>query len=361
MKRRPDLSYLGVMVDMAGCPNRCRHCWLGDHRNGNISIEEFKSIAEQFRSWRHDNGEGIAELGFFSWWREPDFREDYRELWQLEQELSSPGRAKRYELLSAWRLARDKDYAKWASALEPKACQITFFGMEENTDWGMNRKGAFRDQLIATERCLAAEIAPRWQLFITKRCLNELDEFLRLIYDLKLFERCRKIGCDFEFFIGGITPEGSAYEIESLRPEESDLGMIPEQLISISRDGVNNLGQPEYKQLAELTKRNDPPNIEIHPACLAITADYDVYPNIAEPAEWWRLGNLKKDGIGTILNSFFNEAVPVMKANRTVPVSELARTYGNANSKKLYDKDDLISRFIHEWGADYMKGKSTQN
>jgi hypothetical protein len=36
-------------------------------------------------------------------------------------------------------------YAKWAAALSPKICQITFFGMEESTDWGMRRRGAFRD------------------------------------------------------------------------------------------------------------------------------------------------------------------------------------------------------------------------
>ena len=48
--------------------------------------------------------------------------------------------------------------------------------MEQSTDWGMRRRGAFRDQLTATERCLDAGIAPRWQLFLTKRCLAELDD-----------------------------------------------------------------------------------------------------------------------------------------------------------------------------------------
>jgi hypothetical protein len=105
------------MVDMAGCPNRCRHCWLGSHRNGNISVEEFINIAAQVKNWRDERGQGIKELGFFSWWREPDFRNDYRELWQLENELSSPGRAIRFELLSTWRLARDDTYSKWAAAL----------------------------------------------------------------------------------------------------------------------------------------------------------------------------------------------------------------------------------------------------
>ena len=352
-----NMSYLGVMVDMAGCPNRCRHCWLGSHRNGHINVDEFKNIAAQFRSWHDEEGRSIAEMSFFSWWREPDYRNDYRELWLLEQELSSPGRAQRFELLSTWRLAHDESYAKWAATLSPKTCQITFFGMEENTDWGMCRKGAFRDQIIATKRCLAAGIAPRWQLFITKRCLNELDDFLRLIYDLKLFERCEEIGQKFEVFIGGVSPEGNGYGIENLRPEENDLHLIPNELLSISREGTEMLGQPEYRLLKELMECDTPPNKSVNSPCLAINADYDVYPNIAEPAKWWKLGNLKTDGILKILTNYREERTPGMRMNRTIPVSELAKTYGDLNSKKLYDKSDLISRFVHQCGMEYMKGE----
>jgi hypothetical protein len=99
-----------------------------------------------------------------------------------------------------------------------------------------------------------------------------------------------------------------------------------------------------------------PPNMSVNSPCLAISADYDVYPNIAEPAEWWRLGNLKTDGIHKILRNYRDERTPGMRMNRTIPVSELAKTYGDPNSKKLYDKSDLISRFMHQCGVDHMKG-----
>ena len=32
MVKNFDMSFLGVIVDMAGCPNRCRHCWLGSQK-----------------------------------------------------------------------------------------------------------------------------------------------------------------------------------------------------------------------------------------------------------------------------------------------------------------------------------------
>ena len=358
MSTRFDMSYLGVMVDMSGCPNRCRHCWLGGHKNGNMTVDDFHSVAEQFTNWRDENGSSIRELGFFTWWREPDYREDYRELWQLEQRLSSPGRAQRFELLSIWRLAHDEDYAKWAATLDPKVCQMTFFGMEQNTEWGVRRKGAFKDNLLAVERLLAAGIAPRWQLFITKRCLDELDEFTKLIYDLDLHRRCEDIGQRFQVFIGGMSPEGDGYELDDIRVTGSDLHRIPQSLISICREGIEMLGQPENVLLDSLLHDSSPPRLSANFPCVAVSADYDVYPNIAEPTEWWRLGNLKTNSIDTIIKAYRDETTPGMQVNRTMPVSELARRYGNSSSTKLYHKDDLICRWMHQWGVEYMEGKN---
>ncbi|MCL2014032.1 MAG: radical SAM protein [Oscillospiraceae bacterium] len=355
MKNHFDMSYLGVMVDMAGCPNRCRHCWLCGHKNGSMTVDDFCSTADQFKNWRDENGNGIGELGFFSWWREPDYRGDYRKLWQLEQELSSPGRAQRFELLSIWRLAQDESYAKWAATLPPKACQITFFGMEENTDWGTRRKGTFKDNLLATERLINAGIAPRWQLFITKRNIGELDGFIRLIYELDLHKRCEAVGKKFEVFIGGISPEGNGYEIENIRIEESDISQIPQGLISICRESADLLGQPEYVLLESLLHEESPANMSVNIPCISVNADFDVYPNIAEPTQWWLLGNLKADGADAIIKAYRDETTPGMRANREIPVCELARRYGNNNSEKLYDKNDLIRRWLHQWGVDYIE------
>ena len=354
MNKHWNMDYLGVMVDMAGCPNRCRHCWLGSHKNGNMTVDDFCNIARQFKDWRDESGSPIRELSFFSWWREPDFRDDYQELWRLEQELSSPGRAQRFELLSIWRLARDESYAKWAATLAPKACQISFFGMEDVTDWGTNRNGAFKDNLLATEHLLEAGIAPRWQLFVTKRGLGDLEQFLKLIYDLDLHKRCESIGQKFEVFIGGISPEGNANTLENERIEQSDIALIPRGLIDICREGLDLLGQPEYTLIESMLHDDTPPNLSANMHSISVNADYDVYPNIAEPAEWWRLGNLKTGGVDAIIKAYRDETTPGMRANREIPVSELVLRYGDKNSAKLYHKDDLVSRFMHQWGIEHM-------
>ena len=136
-------SCLGIMVDLAGCPNRCRHCWLGEHRNGCMGAQEFIKIAIQFKRACEAVENGCRELSFFSWWREPDFHRDYRELWRLEQELSSPGRAQRFELLSTWRLARDERYAPWRRLFQPKPARLPFSAWSKAPIGGCAGEGPF--------------------------------------------------------------------------------------------------------------------------------------------------------------------------------------------------------------------------
>ena len=359
-----DMEKLGVSVDMAGCPNNCRHCWLGKQVDGNISVCEFRDITMQFKDWKDENGKSIANLGFSTWHREPDFLDNYRELWELEKDLSSPGMAKRFELLSIWRLARDNTYAKWAAeAFRTHAengkpiCQITFFGMEKVSDWGINRKGAFADSILATKRLLEAGIAPRWQLFATKRGLGDFEQFTRLIYELDLIKRCEAIGHKFDVFINCFSPEGNGFYIDHETLEEGDLAKIPQGLIDICRDSIENFGKPEYALLEEMADENASPNLSANMDYISINAEYDAYPNISEIAPWWCLGNLKTDGVDAIIKAYRNEATPGMKANREMPISELARRYGFKGSKKLYDKSDLVCRFMHQWGVDYMEGR----
>ena len=106
-----------------------------------------------------------------------------------------------------------------------------------------------------------------------------------------------------------------------------------------------------------LISDNSPPNASANAHSLSVNANFDVYPNIAEPTEWWRLGNLKTDGVDKIINAYRDETTPGMKMNRETPISELALKYGDRSSSRLYHKDDLVCRWLHQWGVDYMEGR----
>jgi hypothetical protein len=323
----------------------------------------------QFRRWvRQGEREPFAEaIGVFTWYREPDFAPNYRQLWELEQDLSDTGQARRFELLSIWRLARDESYAPWARSIGTEACQISFFGLERNTDYFSRRRGAFRDSLLATERLIEAGIRPRWQLFLTERVIPELEAFVDLIGSLELERRVRQLGREFEVFVHGISPDGEAFQIEHLRPTVDILAALPRYLVDKTLQHRAKptlaacLGKAERDWLPGLLQEDRP--LAAYPDTLGfmVTPGGDVYSNLAEPMPWWKLGNMAADGMGSIMSCFERAGNPGLHANCHLSVSELARTYGREDSALLYDRDDLIARWLRLWAEARWQERAVQN
>ena len=44
---------VAVTLDMAGCPNRCRHCWVGNHPNIHMSEKTLRWVINQYREYVH--------------------------------------------------------------------------------------------------------------------------------------------------------------------------------------------------------------------------------------------------------------------------------------------------------------------
>ena len=110
---------LALVVDMYGCPNRCRHCWLG--RLPNIPPENGadEMLVNSFRPH-------FEQIEYYSWLREPDFCGEYRARWERDKALSVNCEPQRFELASFWRLVRDGEYAKFLREVGVKIVQLTF-------------------------------------------------------------------------------------------------------------------------------------------------------------------------------------------------------------------------------------------
>jgi len=358
-------SEVGVALDMHGCPNRCRHCYLGRPHAGRVGEEDLQWVVRQFRTSRRSGEEQPLWQGMrvSSWVWEPDYSPEYRRLYELENELSNlPSLRAEWELLSVWRLARDPEYAEWAYSIGLRVCQISFFGMEKATDWGYGRRGAFRDALIATERLLAAGIRPRWQWFFTRRILPDLPGLIELMEELRLRERCEALSGPFTLFLHCPSPDGEAWNLEHLRPTESDLQYVPTWLREQSERHIGQLlGEPEARLCEHLRKEDKPTATTIadltggNDLWFMIMADFDVYPNAGEMSAAWRLGHLKRDGLAAVLDVFENDRAPGLWAAFHVPVSELARRFGRPRSQHLYTPADLKSRWVHMWAAEAQK------
>lgn len=346
-----------LSFDVAGCPNRCRHCWIGNPRNGQLSEDTVRGVVRDFRAWLAASGhaETLQPVVVHTWFREPDFALDYPALWELEKELSDDGAAERFELLSIWRLARDEGYARWARDIGTEACQVTFFGTEQTTDYFARRKGYFRDSVRATEPLLDAGIRPRWQVILTRRGAPELGELVGLMESLRLEERVRALGSDFAVFLNTPTSTGEAYLIEDERPTPETLEVVPTYLAEQTKKhfGVSSLaeclGKPEREWIPELLADEGP--LAEYPGTLAsmVTPDLDVYPNMGEVAPWWRLGNLREEGFDVVMHRFQNDETPGLWANFHVPVSQLAKEFGRVDSDCIYGRGDLVQKWLRQW------------
>ena len=185
---------LSLVVDMHGCPNRCRHCWLGHMPNRTMEEDADVWLVDYFRPW-------FDTIAYYSWLREPDFCVGYRERWARDNAISVNAKPERFELASFWRLVRDPDYVRFLKEVGTRKVQLTLFGLEAMTDKYIGRKDAFQEVLKATDILLENQIAPRWQAFLTEENREEVTALPDLIKTLDLEKRCQAFGGTFRFFV----------------------------------------------------------------------------------------------------------------------------------------------------------------
>ncbi len=339
---------IGVALDMHGCPNRCRHCYLGFGTRRSLSAADLRWTAQQFRVAMQHHPSAVQSLQVASWFREPDYGEDYQRLYELETELSD-AKPERYELLSIWRLARDPSYAAWAKAVGPDTCQISLFGIESTTDWFYRRRGAFQDALTATERLLQVGMKPRWQLFLTTRLIPELPDLLRLVDRLHLRERVSALGGEFQLFMHCPGPDGEGRRIEHLRPTIDQVQSLPAEVIESSRKhlGWDTLWYTEADLIRQIPGQRawapEPPPM----LWFLVLNNWDVYPNVGTLEPWWKLGNLKQDAVEVILCRFEHDEAAGLQGLFHYPAGRLAQEYGDTAGQKVYsDQGDLLSLYL---------------
>lgn len=338
-----------LALDMKGCPNRCKHCWMGWSPNGDMPEEDLAAAAADFAPF-------TETLEIDDWDREPDYSDRYRERWELCCKLSGPRPHRpHFELASVWRLVRDAGYALWLAGLGVEAVQLTLFGGEETTDWYTGRKGAYREILQSVDILLKNGIAPRVQVFVSKRNLAELPLVETLIEKLDLNRRCREIGREFACFVhqGSCDGGNRRFYNEWVTPE--DLNRIPKRLAAgtLKHFRAENLldvfGRTEGELCRELLADESTFRYVSDDPVFFIDHSYDVYPNITTPSPIWRLGNWKRDGAQAVLDVYAGSQSIAQRARLTVPVRRLAEAHGDPDSRRLFGRDDYIELLLHRY------------
>lgn len=327
---------LALVVDMYGCPNRCRHCWLGHMPNRQMREEDDLWLVDYFRPF-------FQKITYYSWLREPDFCDHYRERWNRDQQISVQAKPERFELASFWRLARDPDYVHFLQEVGVKRVQLTFFGLEELTDRYVGWKGAFQELLKATEILLANRIAPRWQAFLNEENKHEVVQLLHLADALKLRERCRSFGEEFQFFVHCGSCDG---ENRKLYPIRIGKAHIPEEVKPYFWKYDQVLTE---RECCQLLKEDSSHWVYHHDdrIVLNVSNTFDVYFNFTHMSEAWKIGNLKTDEREELIRKIVEEDTPALNLARKVTVKTLVEKYGNAQSERAFFLEDYQSYLLN--------------
>ena len=335
------MKKLSLVVDMYGCPNRCKHCWLGHMPNRKMDEKTDELLIEYFKPY-------FESITYYSWLREPDYCDNYRQRWIRDNEISVQEKPMRFELASFYRLVRDEEYVKFLKELGVKKVQLTFFGLEAMTDYYVGRKHAFKELLLATEILLANGIAPRWQAFIYEDNKHELVKLLDVINELNLHQRCAAFGEKFEFFVHAGSCDGENAKLYPIRIHKEN---IPEQLIPYYWGYDRILAEAECVKL--LSENHEKIVFESSDdIVLNISNNMDVYYNYTHMTKPWIIGNILKDDAKELVRKIIEGDTYALNAVGNVSCSELVMRYGDAKSTKVFGLDDyktyLANRYLDD-------------
>jgi len=331
---------LVLVVDQYGCPNRCKHCWLGHSPNTVMPEDTDTRLIEAFRPC-------FDAVTYYSWSREPDFCDGYAARWERDCALSIGEKPRRFELASFWRLARDPAYADFLRRVGTKTVQLTFFGTEAQTDCMVGRKGAFRELLQATETLLDHRIAPRWQVFIDEENREQILPLRDMADTLRLPERCAAFGGGFRFFVheGSCDGENRKRYLQRIRKSHIPAEILPNYL---------DYGELETEAELCLRLREDtacpaPKFGESAPRVVYVSNNFDLYFNFTHMLGRWKIGNFVQDTPKELARRIWNQEAEALTLARSITVSELVLRYGNPLSERAFRKNDFIMYLLNQY------------
>lgn len=332
VKKEKINKHLSICFDMYGCPNRCKHCWLGNLPNQPFPDGYDNYVVELFEPY-------FKDVTFYSWLREPDFCKNYKERWEKDNLLSSI-KPERFELASFYTIVRNLEYVKWLKEVGTKKVQLTFFGLEKTTDDFVGRKGAYQELIKTSEILKQNGIEPRWQIFIYETNKDEV---------IKLLNIAKKMNIK-ECFVHEGSCDGNNRKLYDIRINKNN---IPEEIKPYYLEYNNILSEKECIELLKDDESHFLPHNDDE-IVLYITSDLNVYFNFTSPSPMWKIGNIKDDKIDDIVRRAVEEDIPALMLSKTISIKELVKLYGNANSDRVFSIDDYKMYLLNN----YLEDKS---
>lgn len=328
---------LSICADLFGCPNRCKHCWLGHMPNRRMEDDADQRIMQYFDPY-------FSSIAFYSWMREPDFCQNYKERWERDVAISKNAKPQRFELASFYRIVRDKDYIPFLKSVGTEKVQLTFFGLKEIQDRYVGRKGAYEEIMQASDLLIENGIIPRWQCFINEENAQEI----LTIFDM--YEEIKRTRCpEMEFFVHVGSCDGENRKLYPIRMNKAD---IPQKLIPYYYAYEEVLTEAECCRL--LQEDNAHPDFapDEESPVLYVSNTYDVYFNVANTTKPWIIGNMKEIDSAEMMRRIDQQDTYALNKAKEVTWAELVARYGDVQSGKAFFLDDYKMYLFNNYLAE---------
>ena len=366
MSSKPRLEFIGLELDIAGCPNTCRHCKDGGRRPCGelMSFDDAKWVVEQFRGLTTCEQPVVGAMEACLY-HEPTAHPDFLSLLEYFADaelLGDPEDSIAVLATNGYGIAHADDCHQMLGRLKKIGTRMvssTLHGLEEHHDWFVCRKGAFRDIFLAAERAADAGLKVFLNVYLDRRNTEDLS---RLLYSIHSFENRMgsEVGLSLSVPSSVVGKRLRVYE-SKLRPSLSDLEMLPA--------GLEAFWEPPYDRYTEsswieriLTQPTDPslesgfdPEVSDGEGSFILAVDrfFDVHQrpyNFNWPAV--KHGNLRTDDLPAILDS-----MEAWRPPQLPDLTTLAERYGDRNSTLIHKNAFSIR---NKWLDIYWRDERTE-
>ena len=334
------LKNLHLMMEVAGCPTVCTHCWAQGVRYKMMPLEDIAWTLAEVSRFCEETDLTLGAYPMHEALAHPNAAEMLK--------IFKPFVASQFQPMTTTGVplaTRDdwKDLLKTIESFGADTFWIHFHGVGETHDKIMSRTGAYKEACLAVERVRSMGFKCGCNVFVTKENLTQLD---RLFSDLQRIG-IGEMSCEVVVY----HPTTRSRHYESIRPELEELLPYVNKIQAATRFWKEKWGNIEacteaaYVKKAldsdsndgEVWKRNRVDSESIELVC---RNNLDVYSGTAGLYGRFH-GNLRKDGVDSVLKSaiaygaysseslyFSTEAIPSIR--------ELAHAVGNPQGKQIH-------------------------
>lgn len=192
-------------------------------------------------------------------------------------------------------------------------------------------------------------------MFVYDFNIHELKEFENYIKEKRIEKKCEEKGLNLSIFAHTGSCIGNAMNLYDVWLTEDSILEIPKSFMDSTKahfateEIKSFLGEPESMLYREILNDDKIYPVEVDDIILYIDGKLDVYPHFVVQKPWWKLGNLNQDSAEVILNRYLNGDTIGQKIRNSIPLSEMVKKFGKADSKRVFHKSDYIEYITEKY------------